>query len=381
MSNDPMAEIRASFFVECEELLESLQDALNIMDEGAHDSETINVVFRAVHSIKGGAGAFGLNALVAFSHRFETVMDEVRSGRLDLTPEAIKLFFVAADLLQDIVRSTRDGDDEPAGTEEVLTALEALLGADGMPVEEDVEFAPMGLAFDFGGVVDDTPPVVDREPGWLVSFTPEAGLYASGNEALLILRSLSQLGAATIRCLIPDDLPAPTEDNAEAPLLSWQVTLRGDVTDGDIRQVFDFVADVCQLEIDQIGEDQEDQIDEPHGDEPDTSAELSSLIIKEEPAEAVPAAEPVAEFVAEPDTPATAAVVTTIAPPAPKPPAAAPPARAANAGANTAGAATEPSATVRVDLEKIDRLVNLVGELVINQAMLAQSVEHAGIGH
>jgi len=66
---DPMAEIRASFFIECEELLEALQDGLQIMDDGEDDSETINIVFRAVHSIKGGAGAFGLEALVRFAHR------------------------------------------------------------------------------------------------------------------------------------------------------------------------------------------------------------------------------------------------------------------------------------------------------------------------
>ena len=209
MSNDPMAEIRASFFVECEELLESLQDSLSALQDGSSDSETVNTVFRAVHSIKGGAGAFGLDALVTFSHRFETVMDEVRSGRLDLTPEAIKLFFLAADLLQDIVRATRDGDAEPAGTEEVLTQLEALLVEGGLPTEEEVEFAPMGLSFDFGGGEIDDTPAVDREPGWSTTFTPEAGLYASGNEALLILRSLSQLGTATITCVIPDDLPPP----------------------------------------------------------------------------------------------------------------------------------------------------------------------------
>ena len=371
MSNDPMAEIRASFFVECEELLESLQDALNVMDEGAHDSETINVVFRAVHSIKGGAGAFGLDGLVAFSHRFETVMDEVRSGRLDLTPEGIKLFFVAADILQDIVRATRDGDAEPAGTEEVLTALEALLGEDGLPTEEAVEFAPMGLSFDFGGDVDmaDEPIVTDREPGWSVTFSPEAGLYASGNEALLILRSLSQLGVATIRCLIPDDLPPPTEENAETPLLTWQVTLRGDVTEGDIRQVFDFVADVCLIEIAQMGGDF------------DLASDPSSRMIAEEeedePAAVVPPVVAPAVAVAQAfDGPATPP-----APPQAKPAAPAPAPRAANATNSQAAAANEPAATVRVDLEKIDRLVNLVGELVINQAMLAQSVEEAGIGN
>lgn len=376
MSNDPMAEIRASFFVECEELLESLQDALSIMDEGAHDSETINVVFRAVHSIKGGAGAFGLDGLVAFSHRFETVMDEVRSGRLDLTPEAIKLFFVAADVLQDIVRATRDGDAEPAGTEEVLTALEALLGEGGMPTEEEVEFAPMGLSFDFGDTAeaeaDLSAPAADREPGWSVTFTPEAGLYASGNEALLILRSLSQLGTAAIRCIVPDDLPAPTEDNAEIPRLSWHVTLRGDIIEGDIRQVFDFVADVCQLEIEQFGCDL------------DLGADLPLLVIEAEaenpgPADETPSATTTQQTPTA-DRSAVPAPEAVTAPPARAPaPAVAP--RAANTGVNPAGTANEPLATVRVDLEKIDRLVNLVGELVINQAMLAQSVEEAGVGH
>ena len=65
--SDPMAEIRASFFIECEELLEALQDGLQAMFDGARDDETVNVVFRAVHSIKGGAGAFGLDELVAFA--------------------------------------------------------------------------------------------------------------------------------------------------------------------------------------------------------------------------------------------------------------------------------------------------------------------------
>lgn len=92
-TNDPMAEIRASFFIECEELFEALQDGLQALDDGDGDAETINVVFRAVHSIKGGAGAFGLEALVRFAHRFETVLDEVRSDRMAVDPNAMKVFF------------------------------------------------------------------------------------------------------------------------------------------------------------------------------------------------------------------------------------------------------------------------------------------------
>jgi len=77
---DPMMEMRASFFVECEELLEALQDGLATLEAGEEDNETVNVVFRAVHSIKGGAGAFALHDLVRFAHRFETMLDELRSG-------------------------------------------------------------------------------------------------------------------------------------------------------------------------------------------------------------------------------------------------------------------------------------------------------------
>ncbi|MDO5644003.1 MAG: Hpt domain-containing protein, partial [Paracoccus sp. (in: a-proteobacteria)] len=243
MSNDPMAEIRASFFIECEELLENLQDALNQMDQGVQDPELINVVFRAVHSIKGGAGAFGLDALVGFAHRYETVMDAVRSGQLDPAPEALRHFFAAADCLADHVRAARDEGDSPEGAEAVITALETLLGVDALPAEEEVTFSPMGLSFDFGD------PAPAGEPGWKITFTPHAALYSSGNEAALILRSLSQLGRTTARCLIPDDLPAPGIDNAEIPRLGWEVTLQGDVTEADIRQIFDFVADVCDVDI------------------------------------------------------------------------------------------------------------------------------------
>ena len=79
-------DIRNTFFQECEELLESLDDGLTMLSSAAEDDEVdpevVNGVFRAVHSIKGGAAAFGLDTLVRFAHQFETVLDEVRSGRL-----------------------------------------------------------------------------------------------------------------------------------------------------------------------------------------------------------------------------------------------------------------------------------------------------------
>ena len=147
MSTDPMAEIRASFFVECEELMESLQDALVILDEDGGDAETINVVFRAVHSIKGGAGAFGFDALVGFAHRFETVLDQLRAGKLALTPEATRLFIQGADLVHDHIRAAQSDSAPPTGAEDVLKALEALMGDAAPDEDEAVDFTPATLGF------------------------------------------------------------------------------------------------------------------------------------------------------------------------------------------------------------------------------------------
>ena len=96
MAVDPLAEIKVTFFQECEEQLAELESGLLAMEGGDTDGETINAVFRAVHSIKGGAGAFGLEDLIRFVHVFETAMDEMRSGRLAPDPEALKVLLRAA---------------------------------------------------------------------------------------------------------------------------------------------------------------------------------------------------------------------------------------------------------------------------------------------
>lgn len=86
-----MDEFRDMFFVECDELLEVLATGLRQIEQPGFDVETVHAVFRAVHSVKGGAAAFGLTTLVTFAHRFETVLDLVRSDRLDVTPQIMAL--------------------------------------------------------------------------------------------------------------------------------------------------------------------------------------------------------------------------------------------------------------------------------------------------
>src|SRR3954470_6004512 len=106
---DSMAAIRTTFFQECEEQLVELETGLIAIEQGDSDSERVNAVFRAVHSIKGGAGAFELTDLVRFAHVFETALDEVRNGRLAPDQHVLKLMLRAADVLADLVAAARDG--------------------------------------------------------------------------------------------------------------------------------------------------------------------------------------------------------------------------------------------------------------------------------
>src|SRR6185295_3355722 len=94
---------------------------------------TINAVFRAVHSIKGGAGAFSMDALVRFAHVFETALDEMRSGRLATSNDAIKVMLRAADVLADLVRAGRDGEEVDEARSAALVEELKALGPDGAP--------------------------------------------------------------------------------------------------------------------------------------------------------------------------------------------------------------------------------------------------------
>ena len=134
MSN---SSIRDTFFEECEELLEALVEGLAAMEENASDMEVVNAVFRAVHSIKGGAGAFCLDDLVHFAHVFETTLDEMRTGRLDSSEKVVKIMLRSADALADLVTAARDGGtadaERNAGLIDELKGLVALAKGEEPP--------------------------------------------------------------------------------------------------------------------------------------------------------------------------------------------------------------------------------------------------------
>jgi len=370
--SDPMAEIRASFFIECEELLEGLQDGLQLMEDGDTDGETVNVVFRAVHSIKGGAGAFGLDDLVSFAHKFETAMDEIRSGNLTPDQDILKLFFVCGDILADLVREARDGEPHNlTRIQPVEKQLSELIGE--QEAEEEIDFQPAAFSMDIGLAVEEVEEktlfISTGDPEYQIEFKPHANLYSSGNEPLYLFRALRDLGPLSVTCHAPD-LPDLANLNPENSHLIWHLQLSTNEGETAIQEAFDFVDGLCELKISKATA----QSISSNPDLPDLR-ELSGLT--DAP---VSGAGTEKQSLASPEQSDLTSSEPAFEPAPQQSKSAKEPKESASPNkAGKPAAAITPRATVRVDLDRIDRLVNLVGEIVINQAMLTQSVEEAAL--
>lgn len=335
-------QLKHTFFDECGDLLQQLETGLTDIREFGASDDAVNAVFRAVHSIKGGAGIFGFDALVRFAHVFETVLDEVRSHRLDITPDNIFTLLAAGDVLSDLVAMSRAGETPATDYgQECRTALEALMGDSGedggAPGEDfaDIEFTP--VRFDDGE---------ERLQEYEISFRPRADLLKKANEPLFILRELRSLGELE---LVADTsrLPALPEIEFDYPYIGWSGKLKTSASQETVMGVFDFVMDDCDLSIVDVTQPADDRLPS------DSYTPLPDV-----------------------DLPTVAAPEATLAS-APVPAAALEPAVAKPTAVPGGKHAPQKSAatTTRVELEKIDRVVNMVGELVIAQAMLGQIVQ------
>ncbi len=377
---DPLESVKITFFQECDEHLATLEGDLLAMEESAGDREAIDAVFRAVHSIKGGAGAFGLEALVSFAHVFETALDHMREGRLAVTHEAVQIMLRANDILADHVEAAKSGADADAAAAAAMMAeLNALspgeggeAGGDdaldaGGTAPDELGFVPLKMDIaDIGGDDTASDPAAD-DADWVVTFAPHARLYATANDALILLRELTRLGESDVS-LDASALPGLDEIDPEGAYLSWTVRLLASCTEDDIREVFDFVDGDCTLTLERAtGDGQGAGGSGDAADELPPADELGFRPVQIAIGEDDAITSPVAESDA---TPASAEPAASAAPQAASPPPTAKPA-----------ASPAASATIRVDLDRVDKLIDLVGELVINQAMLAQRVSETVIAN
>ncbi|MDX3926408.1 MAG: chemotaxis protein CheA [Shinella sp.] len=402
-----MNEIKEIFFQECEEQLAELESGLLKLNDGDRDPETVNAVFRAVHSIKGGAGAFGLDDLVSFAHVFETTLDCVRSNRLDPNQDVLKVMLKSADVLADLTNAARDGGSvDEARSKALIRELEALANGEmpaaiaEAPVAKPAPPAPKAEApapaappaateegfqpipFSFDDFEPEEKPVGPYVAACEVLFRPKRDLYAKGNEAALLLRDLSRLGEMSVHCDM-ESLPSLDEMNPEEAYFSWKISVKTERGEDGVRSVFEFAEWDCDLEIRTVedeaevsGEDELPMQPVPFDlsildDEPD-----APIGVVEEEERLTAAGAEIVAAVAAADTASNVVQMAGNANQAAAERAKAERASAAAAAAaqNSSQAAAAAAPTIRVDLDRVDRLINLVGELVINQAMLSQSV-------
>ncbi|HTO32775.1 MAG TPA: chemotaxis protein CheA [Pararhizobium sp.] len=377
-----MNEIKEIFFQECEEQLAELESGLLRLNDGDRDPETVNAVFRAVHSIKGGAGAFGLDDLVSFAHVFETTLDCVRSNKLEPTQEVLKVMLKSADVLADLTNVARDGGSvDQARSVQLIRELEALAKGEAppaaapvvaAPAANDEGFMPVAFSFDDFGGEDEA---ASDLPSYDIVFKPKSELYTKGNEATLLLRDLSRLGEMSIHCNM-DSLPGLDQMDPETAYFSWKISIKTDKGEDAIRAVFEFAEWDCDLDVTALyageagaGNDDELPMQPVPFDLSALDGEPDAPIGVVEEEERLAAAQQAAVAAAE-----TASNVLQMTGNAARASAGDKGAAAAAAQNNAQQASSAAAPTIRVDLDRVDRLINLVGELVINQAMLSQSV-------
>jgi two-component system chemotaxis sensor kinase CheA len=344
---DDLAEFKQTYFQECEELLADLEGQLTALQDGRHDDEVLHAAFRAIHSIKGGAGAFGFERLVSFAHVFETVLDLMRSHRLEPDGANIALLIRANDVLADLVGAAQAG--RQPGSEvgrDVLAQLHELAGDDKAANEADDEadlaFTPVASLADEAADRERAAAAAPGPPPLRtvrIQFRPRPALFQRANEPLLLLRALKELGTLRVEADAVD-LPPLAELEPDGAYLAWTLALETAAPQAAIEEVFEFVADDCALAI-------EDERTKP-------APEEAAPVERSAPAAIVGAAGADGED---------------------------------GAAAARGGADKRAPATIRVDLERIDRLVNMVGELVITQAMISEQAgrlsvdQHAALLH
>ncbi len=328
------------FFEESFEGLEVMESGLLRMDQGEVDDEDINAIFRAAHSIKGASGTFGFNDIHDFTHVVETMLDEIRDGRFAPTQEAVGALLGSVDIIRDMLQAAQDGADVDAvPVQEKCAELKRILDANKGERTEPAPELEQGP--------DESEPTIESEleqqwmpeqklAGWHIIFRPLPHLTRTGNDPLRILRELASLGELQVDA-DASAISGLSNMEPESCYLSWDLHLQGEVPREELDEVFDWVEDDCDLIIIPVF---------PKSTETDKGPVR--------PEEKTEQAEPIVER-RQVDRRKEGR-------------------RNPLDRRNVDRRTNDPAAgsgSIRVDIGKVDSLINMVGELVITQSMLS----------
>ena len=310
-----MEQFRQVYLEESFEGLEIMESGLLELDPGKADSEEINTIFRAAHSIKGGSATFGFKEVTGFTHIMETLLDQMRSDEREVTPAIVDLLLRSVDCLHEMFVDLKAGDAiNQSRVDGVQEELERMLGGESATT---ASAGPDSEAADGAAAVAVT-------EGWEIVFVPFAGMLKTGNEPLRILRALRELGELEV-VVERDQVPTLEHLQPEECALGWKLRLKGAVARDEVTEIFEWVEDDCELSL----------------------TEISAGHVAQEQSQ---------QQVAD----ASQSVV------------AAAPKEAGATRKKASGGNKQQSSSIRVAIEKVDALVDMIGELVITQSMLSQ---------
>ena len=373
-----------TFIVESRELLEDMETALLGVLQEEDASDSINAIFRAAHTIKGSAGLFGLDFIVSFTHVVESVLDKVRDGAIAIDDDVVSLLLGCRDHMKRLVDLAASGassadDALDAQAQPLLARLHQYLGAEGAHAASHAGGqADLALS-------DPKEATLERMPNdaslraadhWHISLRFGADVLRNGMDPLSFLRYLNKLGTITGIATLPDALPPLGEMDAEACYLGFEIALRSNASKAAIEGAFEFVLDDCVVHIlppeSRISE--YIKLIEAHsGSGDELSMRLGEILVQcgsltqRELDEALTqqsqgAKEPLGQLVVEQGRVSQPVVEAALV-----------------RQKQVKESKTAEAQSVRVDAEKLDRLVDLVGELitaVATASLIGRSVQN-----
>ena len=334
-----LSQFHQVFFEESFEGLQVMESSLLDLDCENVDSETINSIFRAAHSIKGSSSTFGFTDVAEFTHVLETLLDQVREGSRQLHPDHVDLLLQSVDCLSGMLTALQA--EEPVDSEQSKILIQAF--NDILDGKETT--APVADTVSEPTVTPSAPSTspdsrADEEITWHINFVPDVNLLRTGNEPLRMFRELAEMGDLEVSANL-DRITDLVGLHPEECHLSWDLYLSTDRPKTEIEEIFEWVVDESDITI-------------------TATAGLFVDVVVAEASETAPPLEAntipgAAESESAHAQPKAADKVATTKP-----------------AQQTTATKSSESTSIRVSIEKIDSLVNLVGELVITQSMLGQ---------
>ncbi|MBT8438456.1 MAG: chemotaxis protein CheA, partial [Gammaproteobacteria bacterium] len=332
-----LSEFLDIFFEECFEGLSVMESGLLTLDKGT-DVEEINSIFRAAHSIKGGSASFGFLDISSFTHVMETLLDEMRDGRRDITQAIVDTLLESVDVLNGMVNAAKDGEDsDTTRTAEVQQKLETILSG-------NTEDSSAQDVRDETTTTDKPATNKTVTQIWQIQFKPHLDMMKAGNDPARIFRELQKLADMTVS-VDTSAVPDFCDLEPESSYLCWTLELKGHVEEAEIRELFSWVEDDSDLEITSLTTATSAKED-TEAATAESKPEEAEIAISEKSEQTA-----TEEKQSQENKPETAS---------------------ANTSKNKPATTNKESGSIRVGIDKVDALINMVGELVITQSMLSQ---------